>query len=77
MKVVHRRNPKITGMTSRYVKRIARTFFDTNINSMLVLTREDPFLYLKLLQGQYGLKVVASPVTMDRKLIGYKFKNVS
>lgn len=78
MKIVHSlfSPPRRNGMTLRNVQSIAITLFQTNMKAM-VITRENPFLYLNILKEEFGIVAIAIPVKRDRKLVGYKFKNAS
>ncbi len=75
MKIVHNARPRIAGMTRAAVMSVALTLYGTN-RTALIITKGDPFLYLRLLK-EYGVQAKAIPIRRDQRLIGYKFKNVS
>lgn len=78
MKVVYSRNnpvDRMPVMAERNIKEIAVTLSYTN-REAFIITRSCPFSYLNRLRD-YGVSATAKAVIKNRRIVGYKFKNVS
>lgn len=63
-------------MTVRAVSKIANDFAENKAESFAI-TRENPFVYLRLLAEDYNIKASAVAVLREKKLVGYNFKAAS